>query len=256
MTADVSQDRRVTVLNRGHKPPALTEGSRLDWALPSPVHERSGYRASRPTGYKVMRSFRIVVHGPILASRPACHRDTARCGRAMMAPSSARSRPLTRRLRRWPSASLDRASPWRQRPPPTNDAPLDNLLPIQGSAGQIRPSPRDGVNAYTCSPRGPAVLPPSPADHHHQLGLSVGRPGPHAFAVRAMSSVRRRFARCNMSRPSHFAANVRDDRDTSPAVQRNAGIISVIWANRETIYVFQKTLTASVVVGRFARRAI
>ena len=74
MTADVSQDRRVTVLNRGHKPPALTEGSRLCWALPSPVHERSGYRASRPTGYKVVRSFRIVVHGPVLASRLACHR--------------------------------------------------------------------------------------------------------------------------------------------------------------------------------------
>ena len=108
MTADVSQDRRVTVLNRGHKRPALTEGSRLCWALPSPVHERSGYRASRPTGYKVMRSFRIVVHGPVLASRRDCHRDPARCGRAIIAPSSSRSRPLTRRLRRWPSASLDR----------------------------------------------------------------------------------------------------------------------------------------------------
>ncbi len=124
-----------------------------------------------------------------------------------------------------------------------------------GSAGQIRPSLRDGFNAYTCSPRGPAVLPPSPADHHRQLGLSVGRPGPHAFAVRAMPFVRRRFARCNMSHPSHFAANVRDDRDTSPAVQRNAGIISLIWARREMIYVFQKTLTAFVVAGRFARRA-
>ncbi len=160
MTADVSQDRRVTVLNRGHKPPALTEGSRLDWALPSPVHERSGYRASRPTGYKVMRSFRIVVHGPILASRPACHRDTARCGRAMMAPSSARSRPLTRRLRRWPSASLDRASPWRQRPPPTNDAPLDNLLPIQGSAEITRPSLRDGLHAYMQASWRSACWPP------------------------------------------------------------------------------------------------
>jgi hypothetical protein len=52
MTADLSQDRRVTVLNRGHKRPAPTEGSRLCWALPSPVHERSGYRASRPTGYQ------------------------------------------------------------------------------------------------------------------------------------------------------------------------------------------------------------
>jgi len=107
MTADVSQDRRVTVLNRGAKPSALTEGSRHCWALPSPVHERSGYRASRPAGYKVMRSFRIVVHGPVLASRPACHRSRpARRGRGILAPSSSRSRPLTRRLRRWPSASL------------------------------------------------------------------------------------------------------------------------------------------------------
>src|SRR5215475_12490001 len=68
MTADVSQDRRVTVLVQGSKRPALSEGSRLCWALPSPVHERSGYRASHPTGYKVMRSSRIVIHGPVLAS--------------------------------------------------------------------------------------------------------------------------------------------------------------------------------------------
>ena len=100
MTAAVSQDRRVTVLYQGHKPPEITDGSRLCWALPSPVHERSGYRASRPTGYKVMRSFRIVAHGPVLASRLACHRDPARCGRAIIAPSSLRPRPLTRRLRR------------------------------------------------------------------------------------------------------------------------------------------------------------
>jgi hypothetical protein len=132
MTADVSQDRRVTVLNRGHKPPALTEGSRLDWALPSPVHERSGYRASRPTGYKVMRLFRIVIHGPILASRLACHRSSpARRGRAIIAPGSSRSRPLTRRLRRWPSASLDRASTRRQRAPPTNDALLTTHSPYK-----------------------------------------------------------------------------------------------------------------------------
>src|SRR5215475_12797401 len=132
MTADVSQDRRVTVLNRGHKRPVLTEGSRLCWALPSPVHERSGYRAWRPTGYKVMRSFRSVAHGPVLASRLACHRDTtARCGRTIIAPSSSRSRPLTRRLRRWPSASLDRASPRRQRAPPTNDALLTTYSPYK-----------------------------------------------------------------------------------------------------------------------------
>ena len=159
MTADVSQDRRVTVLNRGHKRPAPTEGSRLCWALPSPVHERSGYRASRPTGYKVMRSFRIVAHGPVLASRLACHRDPARCGRAIIAPSSSRSRPLTRRLRRWPSASLDRASPRRQRSPPTNDALLTTYSPYKVQPDHPAFPARWFYGLYVIS-RGPGFLAP------------------------------------------------------------------------------------------------
>jgi hypothetical protein len=144
----------VTVLYQGHKPPELTDGSRLCWALPSPVHERSGSRASRPTGYKVMRSFRIVVHGPVLASRLPCHRDPARCGRAIIAPSSSRSRPLTRRLRRWPSASLDRASPRRQRSPPTNDALLTTYSPYKVQAETLRPPLRDGFNGRVEEGRG------------------------------------------------------------------------------------------------------
>src|SRR5258708_5192442 len=43
MTADVNQDRRVTVVTQGLYP-VLSEGSRLFWALPSPVHEGLGYR--------------------------------------------------------------------------------------------------------------------------------------------------------------------------------------------------------------------
>jgi len=159
MTADVSQDRRVTVLNRGHKRPVLTEGSRLCWALPSPVHERSGYRAWRPTGYKVMRSFRIVAHGPVLASRLACHRDTtARCGRTIIAPSSSRSRPLTRRLRRWPLASLDRNSPRRQRSPPTNDALLTTYSPYKVQPEQPAFAARVVLTAAPYSPRCPGLL--------------------------------------------------------------------------------------------------
>ena len=51
-----------------------------------------------------------------------------------------------------------------------------------GSAEIARPSLRDGFNAYTCSPRGPACLPPSPASSSlRRLGLSTGRPGPHDF---------------------------------------------------------------------------
>jgi hypothetical protein len=161
----------VTVLNRGHKRPAPTEGSRLCWALPSPVHERSGYRASRPTGYKVMRSFRIVAHGPVLASRLACHRDPARCGRAIIAPSSSRSRPLTRRLRRWPSASLDRASPRRQRSPPTNDALLTTYSPYKVQPIN-RPSLRNGVTAYGALSPGTGLSCPRHARDHHLARLT------------------------------------------------------------------------------------
>jgi len=55
MTADVIQDRRVTVPTRGFINPAFVDGSRLYWALPSRVHEGLGVRACSPTGYKVMR---------------------------------------------------------------------------------------------------------------------------------------------------------------------------------------------------------
>jgi hypothetical protein len=131
MTTDVSQDRRVTVVIQGSNLPALSEGSRPCWALPPPVHERSGYRAARPTGYKVMRSCRIVIHGPGLASRHTCYRHRVRCRDAIVAPSSSRSRPLPRRLRRWPTASLDRSSPRRPRPPPSNDALLTTHSPYK-----------------------------------------------------------------------------------------------------------------------------
>ena len=129
----------MTVLIQGRKRPALSEGSRLCWALPSPVHERSGYRASRPTGYKVMRSLRIVTHGPVLASPPAGRYTRAHCGPIIVAPSSSRSRPLTRRLRRWPPASLDRASLRRKRSPPTNDPPLTTHSPYKDEGIRRRP---------------------------------------------------------------------------------------------------------------------
>jgi len=45
----------VTGVTQGIKLPVLSDGSRLFWALPSPVHEESGYGPSCPTGYKVMR---------------------------------------------------------------------------------------------------------------------------------------------------------------------------------------------------------
>ena len=57
MMADMTKDRRVTVLIQGPNHPAFSDGSRLFAALPSPVHEELGSGLSRPTGYKVMRIF-------------------------------------------------------------------------------------------------------------------------------------------------------------------------------------------------------
>jgi hypothetical protein len=48
MPADVTQDRRVTDLVQGPNLPALSDGSRLLWALPSPVHERT-LRGEQPS---------------------------------------------------------------------------------------------------------------------------------------------------------------------------------------------------------------
>src|SRR5581483_8984586 len=64
--------------------------------------------------------------------------------------------------------------------------PPANKMQAAGTTGAAdQPAfPARCLTAYTSSPRGPALLPPSPTDHHHQLGLSVGRPGPYDFAVR------------------------------------------------------------------------
>ncbi len=44
-------------------------------------------------------------------------------------------------------------------------------------------------------------------------------------------------------RPPHPAANVRDDREPSPTVQRDGRTILLIWGGGKAIYVFRKYLT-------------
>ncbi len=97
-----------------------------------------------------------------------------------------------------------------------------------------RPSLRDGVNAYTCSPWGPALLPPC-RDNARRALRSASAPGcqDHTIsrprpAVRPRAFVAPDLDRKTAShfsgscapaaacpRPSHSVANVRDDRDTS-----------------------------------------
>src|SRR5215211_1116351 len=94
MTADVTPDGRVTESGLGSSDSASVDGSRLFWALPSPVHERSGSGSPRPTGYKLMRSL------PHAASRPSPGNHVIpltarqRVPTRNLAPRSPPSRPL------------------------------------------------------------------------------------------------------------------------------------------------------------------
>ena len=82
MTADVIQDRRVTVPAHGVHT-VFVDWSRLFWALPShPVHEGLWSRAFHQkvvarTGYKVMRIFRMRRLRPTPGLRPLVDRATA-----------------------------------------------------------------------------------------------------------------------------------------------------------------------------------
>jgi hypothetical protein len=85
-----------------------------------------------------------------------------------------------------------------------------------GLAENARPSPRDGLAAYTRSPWGPAVLPPSSATRlaqRRELGISAGMPGPRDFTVASETFVRMIRSRCDQIRPPHPAPDVRDDRE-------------------------------------------
>jgi hypothetical protein len=93
-----------------------------------------------------------------------------------------------------------------------------------GSAEQARHSLRDGLPAYTCSPWGPALLPPC-ANRVKRVahGISTGMPGPHDFAVRAASFVRARNLHCDTSRPPHARLASRDDRACAPLLEAGQG---------------------------------
>jgi hypothetical protein len=106
MAADVTQDRRVTDLIQGPNLPALSDGSRLSWALPSPVHEELGYGPSRPTGYKVMRCSPLAsLTAPSRITSAPSSRSTSRAHKPRAVLTTVKA--ATRRLRRWPAASLD-----------------------------------------------------------------------------------------------------------------------------------------------------
>ena len=90
-----------------------------------------------------------------------------------------------------------------------------------GAAEITRPSLREGFNAYTCSPRGPALLPPSVAMLITDITTLAPAPGrqDHTISPSApcRSSACENMLRHAASIASHLAS--RDDRDT-PLVPR------------------------------------
>ncbi len=128
-----------------------------------------------------------------------------------------------------------------------------------GSAGTSRPSLRDGLTAYTCSPRGPAVLPPFLPQCAHApdtasasgcqdhtispyaprcssacpllsmiLSESCGAMGVDSLRFRIMLHA------ATSTRPPHPAPNVRDDRETSLSIGSRTWLRDQIFWKNET----------------------
>jgi hypothetical protein len=109
MTADVTSDRRVTVPTLGMHP-VFVDGSRLFWALPSPVHEGLGYRVLVPDR---IQGDAVLPHASFTAqsritSRRSCRQSSRSSGVAPCSPSSRRGLAKTAlAASRGATASLD-----------------------------------------------------------------------------------------------------------------------------------------------------
>ncbi len=127
----------------------------------------------------------------------------------------------------------------------------------------IRHSPRGGLNAYTCSPRGSAFLSPSLAIPARGIARLASAPGGQAHTISRPRQTRSSAwpkPRCDPTRPPHPHPTYRDDRAYAPLGE--AG-----WAESYTISVktkeenlgFQKGLPLRIETERemsFSARAI
>ena len=80
---------------------------------------------------------------------------------------------------------------------------------------------------YVLSSVNRAFLQPSSADRSAHLAPASGRQD-HTTSPSAI-----RHSSCDISRPSHPALNVRDDRETPLCVRRDTGMIVLIWGLRQ-----------------------
>src|SRR5580700_6317551 len=107
MTADVPQDRRVTVPTLGSTHTVVVDGSRLFWALLHPCMKDFGTGLRTRTGYKVMRCFSAFrcSHGPVPVHVRPSFRSRSRPNPRQPGAVLATVKVAARRLRRWPAAN-------------------------------------------------------------------------------------------------------------------------------------------------------
>jgi hypothetical protein len=100
----------------------------------------------------------------------------------------------------------------------------------------LRPSLRDGFPAYACSPRRPGFLAPVMSRSFCSLGLSVGRPGPHGFAVRNRIGRPRKDCALIPPRPSHPASRFVTIAHTPVLPRRDRCRMLLIWGPGQVVF--------------------
>jgi len=106
-----------------------------------------------------------------------------------------------------------------------------------GVGGIIRPSLRNGFNAYVALSLGTGLSCSHRPRSSRELGLSVGRPGPHDFASASAPFVRTNESHASPKRPSHPAPNVRDDREAPLLIERGTvRTILLIYGRRQDAF--------------------
>ena len=116
----------------------------------------------------------------------------------------------------------------------------------------IRHSLRDGFNAYIALSLGTGLSCSHRPRSSRELGLSVGRPGPHDFASASAPFVRAKQSRAPPMRPSHPASRVVTIAHTPLMPRRDARIMLLIWGWRQAY--FRKSELGHC--DKMARRAV
>jgi hypothetical protein len=100
----------------------------------------------------------------------------------------------------------------------------------------VRPSLRDGFNGVLRAPRGPGFLAPVANRSFRSLGISVGIPGPHDFAVRVDITRPRKDCALISSRPPHPASRFVTIAHTPLMPRRDGRSMHLIWEQSQIVF--------------------